>query len=76
MSNVIDLDSHRFDPHATFMDATGDVHVVPISAIQDVASGKVSVKDIEAPEYLQAIVQLYLDNVIYPEWPQLRPTGE
>lgn len=58
--NVFELDDHR--PHVTIHDSVRKVvHVVPLAALEDFASGKLEA--FEDPNLLRAIVADWLNRI-------------
>ncbi len=58
VDKVSNLDEHR--PHVTCVDANGNAYVVPLSVIEDLANGKLSIKDDDDPRWIQAILRDWL----------------
>jgi hypothetical protein len=50
MGNVTNLSDHK--PHIMIMDIKGNSHVMPISLIEDIISGKRCITDLEDYQYI------------------------
>lgn len=61
MTNVIDMQAHRPDPHIT-LKGLNTVHVLPVSLIENVIEGRLSVAAVDA-ELVRDILADWLTQV-------------
>ena len=53
----------EYKPHCVIPSLTRNaVHVVPLSLVEDVASGKIDFSECEDPDWIRTIMQEWLDD--------------
>jgi len=61
MNNITNISDHK--PHLMIPDISGDAHIIPVSLIEDVISGKKCITQIEEWQYiLPTILKEWLNN--------------
>lgn len=59
MDNVIDIEDHK--PHVGIFTPDGNAHVMPVSMLQNIADGKMSIDDVsDRDQIVRAIVAEWL----------------